>query len=168
MGKHKPEYSRHLMVGDFVIVVNAAKVTVSGSAAAMKNYYHHSGYLGNLKTTPMYKELARRPDRVIERAVKGMLPGSRLGKKLLTRLKVYLGPVHPHEAQVNAGESKPKAKVAVAVPATPTPAPAAPAPAAAARPRRTTRAKAQAGQPEVAAKRRVRRPPASSEEASKE
>jgi large subunit ribosomal protein L13 len=166
MGKHKPEYSRHLMVGDFVVVINAAKVTVSGSPSAMKNYYRHSGYLGNLKTLPMERELARHPDRVIERAVKGMLPGTRLGRSLFTRLKVYVGPSHPHEAQVNAGKGKPKAQVVVASPPT-VPAPAAVA-APAARPRRTTRAKAEAEKPEGATRRRVRRATPSSEETPKE
>ena len=108
MGKHKAQYSRHLLVGDHVIVVNAAKIEVSGKASAMRNYYRHSGYVGHLRTTPMSEVLAKRPDRVIERAVKGMLPGNRLGKKMLRRLRIYIGPEHMHDAQVNASPPRPR------------------------------------------------------------
>ena len=130
MGKHKPEYSRHLLVGDHVVVLNAAKIEVTGKPSAMRNYYRHSGYIGHLKTTPMQETLAKRPNRVIERAVKGMLPGNRLGKRMLRRLKVYVGPAHPHEAQVNAGPPRPRVRRVVAPPppvpearAVPTPGP---------------------------------------------
>jgi ribosomal protein L13 len=110
MGKHKAQYSRHLLVGDHVIVVNAAKIEVSGKASAMRNYYRHSGYVGNLKTTPMSEVLSKRPDRVIQRAVKGMLPGNRLGKRMLTRLRIYIGPEHKHYAQINASPPRPRRK----------------------------------------------------------
>jgi ribosomal protein L13 len=106
MGKHKADYSRHMLSGDFVIVVNAAKVEVTGNPSALKTYYRHTGYVGNLKARPMRKALDERPDWVIERAVKGMLPGNRLGRKMFRRLKVYSGETHPHEAQVNAGKGK--------------------------------------------------------------
>ena len=111
MGKHKAQYSRHLLVGDHVIVVNANKIEVSGKASAMRNYYRHSGYVGHLKTTPMSQVLAKRPDRVIERAVKGMLPGNRLGKRMLRRLRIYLGPEHIHYAQINASPPRPRRKM---------------------------------------------------------
>jgi large subunit ribosomal protein L13 len=107
MGKNKPDYSRHQLSGDYVIVINASKVEVTGNASALKTYYRHTGYIGHLRATPMSQALAERPDRVIERAVKGMLPGNRLGRHMLKRLKVYVGDTHPHIAQVNAGVSKP-------------------------------------------------------------
>ena len=116
MGKHKPEYSRHLLVGDHVVVVNAARIEVTGKPSAMRNYYSHSGYVGHLKTTPMHQALAKRPDRIIERAVKGMLPGNRLGKQMLRRLKVYVGPEHPHQAQVNGRPPRPRIRRVVALP----------------------------------------------------
>lgn len=108
MGKHKPDYSRHLLTGDFVIVVNAAKVEVTGNQSALKTYYRHSGYVGNLKATPMRTLLSERPNRVIERTVKGMLPRNRLGRKMLRRLRVYLDATHPHLSQVSAGTGKSK------------------------------------------------------------
>ena len=97
-----------MLTGDYVIVVNAGKVEVTGNPSAMKIYYRHSGYVGNLKATPMIEMLAKRPDRVIERTVKGMLPHNRLGRQMLRRLRVYVDETHPHQSQVNAGTGKPK------------------------------------------------------------
>ncbi len=101
-GKHKPIYAPHLDTGDFVIVVNAAKVRLSGNKIEQKRYYRHSGYPGGLHAREVKHELAVRPERVIERAVRGMLPKGPLGLHLFNHLKVYKGPTHPHEAQVNA------------------------------------------------------------------
>lgn len=101
-GKHKPIYAPHLDVGDFVIVVNAAKVRLTGRKLEQKRYYHHSGYPGGLKVREVAHEMERRPERVIERAVRGMLPKGPLGLHLFRHLKVYSGATHPHEAQVNA------------------------------------------------------------------
>ena len=106
MGKHKPDYSRHALTGDFVVVVKASLIEVSGNPSALKTFYRHTGYVGNLKQQNMRDALNKRPDRVIERTVKGMLPGNKLGRRMERRLKVYVGPVHPHEAQVNAGKQK--------------------------------------------------------------
>jgi large subunit ribosomal protein L13 len=102
MGKHKPTYSEHLDMGDFVVVVNAEKVTVTGNKMEDKTYYRHTGYMGGLKETKLATMMERHPDRVIEKAVKGMLPRNKLGRALLRHLKAYAGPHHPHEAQVNA------------------------------------------------------------------
>ncbi len=102
MGKHKPTYSPHLDMGDFVIVVNAQKVRVTGKKLDDKIYYRHTGYMGGLKETPLGDMLQRQPRRVIELSVRGMLPRNRLARHLLRHLKVYAGPDHPHEAQVNA------------------------------------------------------------------
>lgn len=101
MGKHKPTYTRHLDMGDFVIVVNASRVRVTGNKLDGKIYYRHTGYVGGIKETPLREMLERQPERVIERAVKGMLPRNKLSGTLLRHLKVYAGPDHPHEAQVN-------------------------------------------------------------------
>lgn len=109
MGKHKPTYSRHLDMGDFVVVVNAGKVRVTGKKLQDKLYYRHTGYMGGLKEETMQKLMARRPGRIIELAVRGMLPGNRLGRHLLGHLKVYAGPDHPHEAQVNASRKRQQA-----------------------------------------------------------
>ena len=98
-GKRKPQYTPHVDVGDFVIVVNAEKIAVTGNKLAAKLYYRHSGYPGGLKTRTLQEMLDRRPEEVIRKAVKGMLPRSRLGRKQLTKLKVYAGPDHPHAAQ---------------------------------------------------------------------
>ena len=100
-GKHKPIYAPHLDVGDFVIVVNAARVRLTGRKLEQKVYKHHSGYPGGLKVRQVKQELATRPERVIERAVRGMLPKGSLGRHLFTHLKVYAGAEHPHTAQVN-------------------------------------------------------------------
>lgn len=99
-GKHKPTYTPNADIGDFVIVVNADKVKLTGKKVSDKSYYRHSGYIGGLKETTAGKVLAsKHPERVIEWAVRGMLPKSRLGDRLFTKLKVYAGPDHPHEAQ---------------------------------------------------------------------
>lgn len=107
-GKHRPDYSRHQLSEDFVIVVNAAKIGVSGAKMTQKVYYRHSGYLGGMRTRTLEEMLARFPARVIELAVKGMLPRNRLGRRMLRRLKVYADASHPHEAQVRIGMGKPK------------------------------------------------------------
>jgi large subunit ribosomal protein L13 len=98
-GKRKPEYTPHLDVGDFVIVVNAEKISVTGNKLAAKRYYRHSGYPGGLRSRTLQEMLDRRPEEVIRKAVRGMLPRNRLGRKQLTKLKVYAGPEHPHAAQ---------------------------------------------------------------------
>lgn len=116
-GKHRPDYSRHQLSEDFVIVVNAAKIGVSGAKMTQKVYYRHSGYLGGMRTRTLEEMLARFPARVIELAVKGMLPRNRLGRRMLRRLKVYAGPEHPHEAQVRIGMGKPKPQAPAPEPA---------------------------------------------------
>lgn len=103
-GKHKPTYSPHLEMGDYVIVVNAARVRVTGKKLEDKVYYRHSGYHGGLKSVTLGELLTTRPARVIELAVRGMLPHNRLGRKLFRNLKVYAGPEHPHEAQVRGAQ----------------------------------------------------------------
>jgi large subunit ribosomal protein L13 len=98
-GKTKPEYTPHVDTGDFVVVVNAEKISVTGNKRADKRYYRHSGYPGGIKERTLEEMLRRRPEEVIRLAVKGMLPRTRLGRKQLTKLKVYAGPEHPHVAQ---------------------------------------------------------------------
>src|ERR1022692_1563344 len=98
-GKRKPMYTPHVDTGDFVIVVNAEKIAVTGNKRAEKLYYRHSGYPGGLKSRTLAEMLDRRPEEVIRLAVKGMLPRNRLARKQLTKLKVYAGPEHPHAAQ---------------------------------------------------------------------
>ena len=98
-GKHKPTYSPHLDVGDHVIVVNAEKIRLTGNKEETKRYFRHSGYMGGEKMIPFKRMRERRPERVIERAVKGMLPRGPLGRQMATKLRVYAGPEHPHEAQ---------------------------------------------------------------------
>jgi large subunit ribosomal protein L13 len=121
-GKHKPVYSPHLDMGDYVIVVNADKIRVTGRKRQQKIYYRHSTYPGGLKMETLEKLLARQPARVIERAVKGMLPHNRLGRAIHRHLKVYAGPDHPHEAQVRASEKRHQAEKQAAEQA-PTPPP---------------------------------------------
>jgi large subunit ribosomal protein L13 len=104
-GKHKPTFAPHLDSGDHVIVVNAAKVALTGAKIDQKQYYRHSGYPGGLKATPVRVELEKRPERVIERAVRGMVPHTSLGKQQLRHLRVYAGPNHPHLGQVAQLES---------------------------------------------------------------
>ena len=98
-GKHKPTYSPHLDCGDFVIVVNADKIHVTGQKLDQKIYYRHSGYPGGLKEVSLRRQLETHPDRVITAAVKGMLPKNKLGRRMIKKLKVYAAPTHPHEAQ---------------------------------------------------------------------
>ena len=98
-GKHKPVYTPHVDTGDFVVVVNAEKVAVTGNKLDQKIYYRHSGYPGGLRQRTLAEQLDRRPTDVIRRAVKGMLPRNRLARAQITKLKVYAGPDHPHEAQ---------------------------------------------------------------------
>jgi len=100
MGKHKPIYAPNLNTGDFVVVINASKVRVTGKKAQQKIYYRHSGYPGGLKSTTFAKMMETHPTRVVEYAVKGMLPKSRLDRDMLRRLRVSPGDTHPHEAQV--------------------------------------------------------------------
>ena len=98
-GKHKPVYTPHVDTGDYIVVVNADKVAVTGNKLANKTYYRHTGYIGNLKTETLGQAMTRYPERVIERAVKGMLPKNPLGRAMYRKLKVYAGPEHPHAAQ---------------------------------------------------------------------
>jgi large subunit ribosomal protein L13 len=112
MGKHKPTYSPHLDMGDFVVIVNADKVRVTGNKLDDKVYYRHTGYMGGLKETVLSDMLQKHPRRVIELSVRGMLPRNRLARHLLRHLKVYAGPDHPNVAQVNASR-KPRAPRAV-------------------------------------------------------
>jgi large subunit ribosomal protein L13 len=98
-GKRKPEYTPHIDTGDFVVVVNAEKIAVTGNKLKTKRYYRHSGYPGGLRSRTLEEMLERRPDEVIRKAVKGMLPRNRLGRAQLRKLKVYSGPDHPHRAQ---------------------------------------------------------------------
>ena len=98
-GKDKPEYTPHVDTGDFVVVVNAEKIAVTGTKLDDKIYYRHSGYPGGLRSRTLREELERRPTEVLRRAVKGMLPRNRLARAQLNKLKIYAGPDHPHEAQ---------------------------------------------------------------------
>jgi large subunit ribosomal protein L13 len=98
-GKRKPEYTPHVDTGDFVVVINAEKIHVTGNKLADKRYYRHSGYPGGIRSRTLGEMLERRPEEVIRIAVKGMLPRNRLARKQITKLKVYAGPEHPHAAQ---------------------------------------------------------------------
>lgn len=98
-GKHKPIYTPHVDCGDYVVVINAEKIKVTGKKLTDKIYYRHSGYMGGLKEIPLQRMLAEHPERVIELAVKRMLPKNRLGRKMFKKLKVYAGENHPHQAQ---------------------------------------------------------------------
>ncbi len=98
-GKHKPTFTPHVDTGDFVIVVNAEKVRLTGRKLENKKYYRHSGYMGGIRETTAGRMLQTHPERVIEAAVRGMLPRGPLGRRMLRKLKVYAGPNHPHEAQ---------------------------------------------------------------------
>jgi large subunit ribosomal protein L13 len=98
-GKRKPEYTPHCDVGDFVIVVNAEKVSVTGNKRQEKRYYRHSGFPGGLRSRTFEEMIERRPEEVLRLAVKGMLPRNRLGRQQLRKLKIYAGPEHPHQAQ---------------------------------------------------------------------
>lgn len=98
-GKHKPEYTPHVDTGDYVVVVNAGKVRVTGDKLQKKVYYRHTGYVGNMKSITLEKQLQKAPEEVIEQAVKGMLPRNPLGRAMFRKLKVYAGDDHPHQAQ---------------------------------------------------------------------
>ena len=98
-GKHKPEYTPHVDTGDYIVVINAEKVRVTGNKLEDKIYHRHTGYIGNLKSVSLAKLLATHPERVIEKSVKGMLPRGPLGRKMLGKLRVYKGPEHDHAAQ---------------------------------------------------------------------
>jgi len=98
-GKHKPQFAPHVDTGDFVIVVNAGKIALTGAKREQKMDYRHSGYPGGLSATSYVELLEKNPRRAVEKAVKGMLPHTTLGRQMLTKLKVYAGPEHPHQAQ---------------------------------------------------------------------
>jgi large subunit ribosomal protein L13 len=101
-GKHRPTFAEHMDVGDYVVVVNASRVRVTGNKARDRLYYRHSNYPGGFKSVALGELLERHPDRVIKHTVRGMLPHNALGRKMLRKLKVYAGPNHPHEAQFRA------------------------------------------------------------------
>lgn len=98
-GKHKPQFTPHMDTGDYIIVVNAEKIRVTGNKLNDKIYYHHTGYVGNLKSISLGKQLQQHPERIIQTAVKGMLPKNPLGRAMYRKLHVYAGPEHPHAAQ---------------------------------------------------------------------
>ena len=98
-GKHKPEYTPHVDTGDYIVVINADKIRVTGNKMKDKMYHHHTGYIGNLKTMSLKKLMSQSPERVLQYAVKGMLPRTRLGRKMFSKLRVFAGPDHKHEAQ---------------------------------------------------------------------
>jgi large subunit ribosomal protein L13 len=100
MGKHKPIFCRHLDIGDYVVVINAEQVRVTGNKAKQKLYYRHSGYPGGLKSISLEHVMQTHPTRVIEHAVKGMLPHTRLGAKMMKRLRIFAGEAHPYQGQV--------------------------------------------------------------------
>lgn len=98
-GKHKPEYTPHIDTGDYVVVINAEKIHVTGNKMNDKMYHRHTGYIGNLKSVNLAGLLARKPERVLQKAVKGMMPKGPLGRDMFAKLKIYAGPEHPHVAQ---------------------------------------------------------------------
>jgi large subunit ribosomal protein L13 len=98
-GKHKPEYTPHVDTGDYIVVVNAEKIRVTGNKLKDKIYHHHTGYIGNLKSVSLEKMLEETPERVLEQSVKGMLPRGPLGRKMFGKLRVFAGPEHSHAAQ---------------------------------------------------------------------
>jgi len=98
-GKHKPEYTPHVDTGDYIVVVNAEKIRVTGNKLKDKMYHRYTGYVGNLKSMPLEKLLEQSPERALQYAVKGMLPRNPLGRKMLSKLRVFAGPNHKHEAQ---------------------------------------------------------------------
>jgi large subunit ribosomal protein L13 len=115
-GKHKPTFTPNLDMGDYVVIVNAEKVRLTGDKLRQKTYYRHTGYPGGLRRESPERAMAKRPTRVIERAVRGMLPHNRLGRAQYRHLKVYAGAEHPHEAQVRAGLKREKKAEAPAEP----------------------------------------------------
>ncbi|PIP01940.1 MAG: 50S ribosomal protein L13 [Zetaproteobacteria bacterium CG12_big_fil_rev_8_21_14_0_65_54_13] len=98
-GKHRPEYTPHADCGDHIVVINAEKIRVTGNKEQAKIYYHHTGFVGSLKSITLEKQRAKHPERIIEAAVKGMMPKGPLGRSMLKKLKVYAGGEHPHTAQ---------------------------------------------------------------------
>ncbi len=98
-GKHKPEYTPHVDTGDYIVVINAEKIRVTGNKLKDKMYYRYTGYIGNLKSVPLEKLLAETPERVLQFAVKGMMPRNSLGRKMFSKLRVFAGPEHSHAAQ---------------------------------------------------------------------
>jgi large subunit ribosomal protein L13 len=98
-GKHKPEYTPHVDTGDYVVIINAEKIHVTGNKLKDKMYHRHTGYIGNLKSQPLQKVLDEHPERALQLAIKGMMPRGPLGRAMLSKLKVYAGPEHPHAAQ---------------------------------------------------------------------
>ncbi len=98
-GKHKPEYTPHVDTGDYIVVVNAEKIRVTGNKMKDKMYHHHTGYIGNLKSMSLEKLMDKAPERALQLAVKGMLPRNPLGRKMLGKLRIYAGPEHEHQAQ---------------------------------------------------------------------
>jgi len=106
MGKHKPIFTRNLDTGDFVVVINADKIRVTGNKTKQKLYYRHSGYPGGIKSISLEKLMQTNPTMVIEHAVKGMLPHTRLGASMMKKLRVYAGDTHPHQAQVKASSGE--------------------------------------------------------------
>jgi len=105
MGKHKPMFTRHMDTGDYVVVINAGKVRVTGNKLKQKLYYRHTGYPGGLKSISLEKMMQTHPTRVIEHAVKGMLPHNRLGASMMRKLRVYAGDAHPHLGQTQAAST---------------------------------------------------------------
>ena len=98
-GKHKPIFTPHVDTGDYVVVINAEKVAVTGNKLKDKMYHHHTGYIGNLKSISLEKQLQKAPERVLETAVRGMLPRNPLGRAMMKKLRIFAGPSHPHQAQ---------------------------------------------------------------------
>jgi large subunit ribosomal protein L13 len=105
-GKHQPNFAEHMDMGDYVIVVNAGRIRVTGNKARDRRYYRHSTYPGGLKSVALGDMLERHPDRLLKNTVRGMLPRNALGRKMLRKLKVYGGPDHPHDAQLRASERR--------------------------------------------------------------
>jgi len=98
-GKHKPEFTPHVDTGDYIVVVNAEKVKVTGNKTTDKVYHHHTGYPGGIKSIPFDQLIDKAPERIIEKAVKGMMPKNKLSRSMMTKLKIYAGGEHPHSAQ---------------------------------------------------------------------
>lgn len=98
-GKHKPEYTPHVDTGDYIVVINADKIRVTGNKLKDKVYYHHTGYIGNMKSITLEKQLQKAPERVLQTAVQGMMPKNPLGRQMLRKLRVFPGSTHPHAAQ---------------------------------------------------------------------
>ena len=99
LGKHKPNFTPGVEMGDYVVVINAERISVTGKKMVDKNYYHHSNYPGGLKTISLQQQLVKHPDRVLKSAVWGMLPHNKFGRRIIKKLKIYSGPEHPHDAQ---------------------------------------------------------------------